>query len=140
SILIRLEYQVELSDYDWIIAKRHKLILLVYAILDVQESRYRHTNVVTYLDLIFIRVCSSKHDSSITYSHACSLLLTNSGPDKNPRYKKTVQMMIEHFDTYDFDTIIVAYFAPYQNAQLRTNNKELEKCNFKVAGDVLASI
>ncbi|CAG8717623.1 18158_t:CDS:2, partial [Cetraspora pellucida] len=156
---------VELPDHDWVVAERHKLILLVYAILDVQEGRYEHADAVTYLGPTFIRVHSDKHDSSTAYSHGKDfddlmnerklhnytttideqpkpvvVLLTDGGPDENPHYKKTVQMMIEHFDTYDLDTIIVACFAPHQNAQLRTNDKELEKRNFKAAGDVLASI
>ncbi|CAG8727673.1 13917_t:CDS:2, partial [Racocetra persica] len=180
---MRLEYQVELPDHDWVVAEKHKLIPSVYAILNIQEGRYRHTNTVTYSDPIFIRVCSGKHDSSTTYSHSKDfdnlmnerklhnytitideqskpvvVLLTDSGRDENPQYKKIVQMMIEHFDKYDLDTIIVACFALHQSvsnlvkrriaplshdladAQLRTNDEELEKRNFKAARNILVLI
>ncbi|CAG8627830.1 6430_t:CDS:2, partial [Scutellospora calospora] len=40
-----------------IITEKHKLIPLVYAILDIQEGP------------TFIRICSNKHDSSTAYSH-----------------------------------------------------------------------
>ncbi|CAG8766881.1 554_t:CDS:2, partial [Cetraspora pellucida] len=176
----------ELPDHDWVVAKKHKLIPSVYAILDVQEGRYGHADAVTYSGPTFIKVRSSKHDSSTAYSHGKDfdnlinkrklhnyittideqskpivVLLTDSGPEENSHYKKTVQIMFEHFDIYNLNTIIVACFAPHQtplshnlagvilrhnifethlDAQLRTNNKELEKHNFKAAGDVLASI
>ncbi|CAG8793471.1 5876_t:CDS:2, partial [Racocetra persica] len=68
-ILMRLEYQVKLPDHDWIVAKKHKLIPSVYAILDVKEGKYRHAEAVTYSDSIFIRIHSGKHDSSTVYSH-----------------------------------------------------------------------
>ncbi|CAG8605912.1 34232_t:CDS:2 [Racocetra persica] len=193
---MRLEYRVELLDHDWVVAERHKLIPSVYAVLDVQEGKYGHADAVTYSGPTFIRIHSSKHDSSTMYSHRKDfddlmnekqlrnyttttneqpkpvvVLLNDSGPDENPRYRKTIQMMIKHFDKYDLDTIIVACFASHQsasnpverriaplsydlasiilpydtfrthlNTQLRTNNEELEKRNFKAARDVLTSV
>ncbi|CAG8694869.1 3126_t:CDS:2 [Dentiscutata erythropus] len=162
------EYRVKLPDHDWVVAERHKLIPSVYAILDVKEDKYRQAEAVTYSGPIFIRIRSNKHNSSTVYSHSKDfndlmnekklhnytttineqpkpvvVLLSNSSPDENPRYRKTVQMIIEHFDKYDLDTIIVACFAPHQNASNpveRTNNEELEKRNFKAAGDILTSI
>ncbi|CAG8621288.1 13386_t:CDS:2, partial [Dentiscutata erythropus] len=195
-ILMRLEYRIELPDHDWVVAERHKLIPSVYTILDIQESKYGHADVVTYLGPTFIRICSSKHDSSTTYSHGKDfdnliseeqlrnytttineqpklvvVILNDSGPDENPQYKKTIQIIIEHFDKYDLDTIIVACFVLYQStlnpverqiaslshdlasvillhdmfgthldSQLKTNDDELEKCNFKAAGNALTSI
>ncbi|CAG8816739.1 22673_t:CDS:2, partial [Dentiscutata erythropus] len=99
------------------------------------------------------------------------VLISDSGPNENPRYRKTIQMMIEHFDKYNLDTIIVVCFAPHQSAsnlverqmvplshdlagvilphdtfgshldaQLKTNDEELEKRNFKAAADILTSI
>ncbi|CAG8576737.1 11521_t:CDS:2 [Dentiscutata erythropus] len=191
-----LEYRVELPDHDWVVAERHKLIPSVYAILDIQEGKYRQAEAVTYSGPTFIRICSDKHDRSTAYSHSKDfdnlmneeklrnytttmneqskpvvVLISDSGPDENSRYRKTIQMMIEHFDKYDLDTIIVACFAPYQSssnpverriaplshdladvilshdtfgshldAQLRTNDEELEKRNFKAAADILISI
>ncbi|CAG8520604.1 5119_t:CDS:1 [Dentiscutata heterogama] len=106
---MRLEYQVELPDYDWVIAERHKLIPSVYTILNIQKGKYGHAKAVTYSGSIFIRICSNKYDSSTTYFHSKDfddlmnekqlynfttttnkqsklvvVLLTNSGPNKNP--------------------------------------------------------
>ncbi|CAG8505696.1 20339_t:CDS:2 [Racocetra persica] len=99
------------------------------------------------------------------------LMISDGGPDENLHYKKTIQVMIEHFIKYDLDTIIVVCFASYQSTsnpverqiaslshdlariilshntfgshldnQLKTANEELEKSNFKMAGEILASV
>ncbi|CAG8842909.1 30795_t:CDS:1, partial [Racocetra persica] len=124
-----------------VIAERHKLIPSVYAVLDVQEGKYGHADAVTYLGPTFIRIRSGKHDSSTAYLYRKDfddlmnekqlrnyttttnkqpkpvvVLLSDGGPDENSWYRKTIQIMIEHFDKYDLDTIIVACFAPYQSA------------------------
>jgi hypothetical protein len=33
---MHVEYSVSLSDYDWVVAEKHKLILLVYAWIQIQ--------------------------------------------------------------------------------------------------------
>ncbi|CAG8838120.1 28776_t:CDS:1, partial [Gigaspora margarita] len=99
------------------------------------------------------------------------LMLADGGPDENSHYKKTIQVMIEHFIKYDLDTIIVVSFVLHQSAsnpverqmaplshnlariilphntfgshldeQLKTTDDELEKHNFKAAGEILASV
>ncbi|CAG8550095.1 7005_t:CDS:2 [Dentiscutata heterogama] len=139
-ILMKLEYRVELPDHDWVVAERHKLIPSVYAVLDVQEGKYGQAEAVTYSGPTFIRIRSGKHDSSTAYSHGKDfddlmveeklnnftttdgqpkpvvVMISDGGPDENPRYRKTVQMMVDHFTKYDLDTIIVACFAPHQSA------------------------
>ncbi|CAG8626371.1 10680_t:CDS:2 [Dentiscutata erythropus] len=113
-ILMRLEYRVKLPDHNWVVAERHKLIPSVYAILNVEEDKYENSKAVTYLGPTFIRVCSGKHDSSTAYSHgkdfdelmveeklhdytkidgqpkSVIVILSDGGPNKNPRYKKTI--------------------------------------------------
>ncbi|CAG8811559.1 952_t:CDS:1, partial [Dentiscutata erythropus] len=117
-ILMKLEYRVELPDHDWVVAKRHKLIPSVYAvlelILDIQKDKYEQAEAVTYLGPMFIRIRSGKHDSSTAYSHGKDfddlmvekklynftttngqpkpmvVMISNSGPDENPHYRKTV--------------------------------------------------
>ncbi|CAG8744682.1 11108_t:CDS:2, partial [Gigaspora rosea] len=130
-ILMRVEYRVELPDHDWVIAKKHKLILSVYAILEMQSGKYGNAKAITYLGPMFIRIRSGKHDTSTAYTHSKDfddlmsderlhnftttedgqskpvvLMLTDGGPDENLCYKKTIQVMIEHFIKYDLDTII----------------------------------
>ncbi|CAG8588871.1 40509_t:CDS:2 [Gigaspora margarita] len=195
-ILMKLEYRVELPDYDWVVAEKHKLIPSVYAILEMQSGKYGNVKAIIYSGPTFIRICSGKHDTSTTYIHSKDfddlmsdeilynftttedgqskpvvLMLSDGGPDKNSRYKKTIQVMIEHFIKYDLDTIIVVCFAPYQSAsnpverrmaslshdlagiilphdtfgshldeQLKTADDELEKRNFKAAGEILAFV
>ncbi|CAG8846408.1 23185_t:CDS:2, partial [Gigaspora margarita] len=99
------------------------------------------------------------------------LMLADGGPDENPCYKKTIQVIIEHFIKYNLDTIIAVCFALHQSVsnpverrmaplshdlagiilphdtfgshldeQLKTTDDELEKHNFKVAGEILASV
>ncbi|CAG8701212.1 5480_t:CDS:2, partial [Dentiscutata heterogama] len=96
------------------------------------------TEAVTYSGPTFIRIRSSKHDSSTAYSHGKDfdnliveeklhnftitdgqskpiiVIISNSGPNKNLCYRKIVQMI--------------------------TSDKELEKYNFKAAGNVLTSV
>jgi hypothetical protein len=33
---MHVEYSVRLSDHDWVVAEKHKLILLVYAGIQIQ--------------------------------------------------------------------------------------------------------
>ncbi|CAG8713128.1 14711_t:CDS:2, partial [Dentiscutata erythropus] len=66
---MRLEYRVKLPDHDWVVAKRHKLILSVYTILNMERGKYRNSEAVTYSGSTFIRVHSGKHDSSTAYSY-----------------------------------------------------------------------
>jgi hypothetical protein len=35
-LLMHVEYSVSLSDHDWVVAEKHKLILLVYAGIQIQ--------------------------------------------------------------------------------------------------------
>ncbi|CAG8754598.1 5777_t:CDS:2 [Dentiscutata erythropus] len=150
-ILMRLEYRVELLDHDWVVAKKHKQIPSVYAILDIQESKYEQAKAVTYSGPIFIRIRSGKHDSSTTYSHSKDfddlineeklrnytttneqpkpvvVLISDGGPNENPKYRKTIQMMIEHFDKYSGVILPHDTFGLYLDAQLKTNDEELEK-------------
>ncbi|CAG8798840.1 27705_t:CDS:2, partial [Dentiscutata erythropus] len=119
-----------------------------------KQGKYGQAEAVTYSGLTFIRIHSGKHDSSTAYSHGKDfddlineeklhnytttnkqpkpvvVLISDGGPNENSRYRKTIQMMIEHFDKYNLDTIIV----------LKTNDEELEKHNFKAAADILTSI
>ncbi|CAG8736863.1 35170_t:CDS:2 [Gigaspora margarita] len=114
-ILMRVEYRVELPDHNWIIAKKHKLILFDYAILKMQNNKYRNTEAITYSGSTFIRIRSGKPDTSTAYIHSKNfdnlmsnerlynftitedgqskpvvLMLTDGSPDENSRYKKTI--------------------------------------------------
>ncbi|CAG8771703.1 37106_t:CDS:2, partial [Gigaspora margarita] len=101
--------------------------------------KYENAEAIIYSGLIFIRIHSGKHDTSTAYTHSKDfddlisderlynftttedsqskpvvLMLTDSSPDENPCYKKT--MIIEHFIKYDLDTIIAVCFTSHQSA------------------------
>ncbi|CAG8634319.1 14227_t:CDS:1 [Dentiscutata erythropus] len=42
-------------------------------------------------------------------------MISDGGLDKNPCYRKTVQIMVDHFIKYDLDTIIMACYALHQS-------------------------
>ncbi|CAG8653221.1 7522_t:CDS:2 [Dentiscutata erythropus] len=137
------------------------------AVANKQEGgKYRNSKAITYSGSIFIRAHNSKHDSSTVYLYgkdfdelivkeklydytkmdgqpkSVIVILSDSGSNENFLYRKTIQIMIEYFDKYDLDTIIVIYFTLYQSASnlLRTVDEKLENHNFKVAEDVLTSM
>ncbi|CAG8797926.1 34009_t:CDS:2, partial [Racocetra persica] len=148
------------------IVERHKLIPLVYAVLDVQEGKYGHADAVIYSGPTFIRICSGKHDSSTTYSREKDFdNLMNEGQLRNyttttNKQPKPVVVLLSDgvcFAPYqsvsnlverriaplshDLAGVILPHdtFGTHLDTQLRTNDEELEKCNFKAAGDVLTS-
>ncbi|CAG7734334.1 unnamed protein product, partial [Allacma fusca] len=109
-ILMHMEYQVSLPDHDWVVASRHKLIPSVYA-----GMSFNSQGKMTYSGPIYIAVRSGKHDSSTAKSHAADIrqlfelpafaslvkrkdltvkpiviILSDGGPDENPRYPKTL--------------------------------------------------
>ncbi|CAG8548782.1 28643_t:CDS:2 [Dentiscutata erythropus] len=149
--------RVELPDHDWVVAKRHKLISSVYAILDIQEGKYGQAEAVTYSGPTFIRIRSGKHDSNTAYSHNKDFdNLMNE--EKLHNYTTTMDEQPACFAPYqsssnlvemriaplshNLASVILLYdiFGSHLDAQLRTNNKKLEKRNFKAAADILTSI
>ena len=92
------------------------------------------------------------------------MFLFDGGPDENPRFPKTLDVAIQHFQKYKFDGLLIsmsAYnqverrmaplskalaglvlphgtFGPHLDSQRRTVDLELEKQIFKKAGEVLA--
>ena len=67
-ILMHLDYKIRLSDHDFVIGGRHKLIPSVYAECNVQKN-----GKVSYSGKTFISVRSGKHDSSTAFTHAYDL-------------------------------------------------------------------
>ncbi|CAG8655556.1 17462_t:CDS:2, partial [Dentiscutata erythropus] len=116
---------------------------------------------VTYSDPTFIRICSSKHDSSTAYSHGKDfddlmveeklhnftmmdsqpkpvvVMISDGGSDKNPCYRKTVQMIVNHFIKYDLDTIIIACYALYQSA-FNLVKRQMASLSYNLAGIILS--
>lgn len=195
-LLMHMEYRVSLPDHDFVVAQRHKLIPSVYAGLVIKDKGFGQKDAVTYSGPSYVAIRSGKHDSSTAFTHAADfnrlyelpefdlitkrpdstkkpvcIVLTDGGPDENPRYIKTILCAIRHFKEHDFDALFLATNAPGRSAfnpverrmaplskelrgvilphdtygthldgSKRTKDTELEKSNFKAAGDVLAEI
>ncbi|CAG8626405.1 7581_t:CDS:2, partial [Dentiscutata heterogama] len=126
---MKLEYQVELPDHDWVVAERHKLISSDYAVLDEQEDKYEQAEAITY------SAKEKLHNFTIMDSQPKPMvvMISDGKPNENPCYRKTVQMIVNHFIKYNLDTIIMACYTPHQSISnsLKTSNEELEKHNFK---------
>ncbi|ESO03931.1 hypothetical protein HELRODRAFT_172961 [Helobdella robusta] len=134
SILMHLDYRIQLPDHDWVVAKRHKLIPSVYAVCVVKKDH------VSYSGPTAILIRSGKHDSSTAATHAynfqtlrgisqfeevmCSgnavkpvvIITIDGGPDENPRYPKTLAAAYHAFRKNDLDAIFIACHAPGHSA------------------------
>lgn len=109
-MLMHLEYKVRLPDHDFVVAKGHKLIPSVYALMAIKENQMGDPKAVTYSGPTYITIRSAKHCGSTAYSHAKDLqvlldkdfvqdhvrtsngdikpvviLVVDGGPDENPR-------------------------------------------------------
>ncbi|CAG8469436.1 7293_t:CDS:2 [Dentiscutata erythropus] len=143
---MKLEYRVELPDHYWVVAERHKLIPSVYTVLDIQEDKYRQAEAVTYSGPMFIKIRSSKHDSSTAYSHGKDfddlmpkpvvVMISDGGPDENPCYRKTVQIIVDHFIKYNLDTIIMVCYASHQSA-FNPVERQMAPLSYDLAGIIL---
>ena len=109
-ILMHLQYRVKLSDHDWVVANRHKLIPSVYTGINIKPQGLGYPEAVTYSGPTYIAIRSGKHDSSSAESHAVDfnrlanleefrditkigdqimplvIITVDGGPDENPRY------------------------------------------------------
>lgn len=110
SLVMHLNYRVQLPDHDFIIGERHKLIPSVYAGICIKPNGKGDPDDVTYSGPTFITVRSGKHSQSTAATHAYdfhnllknenfSEILKNNkgdvkpimiftvdgGPDENPR-------------------------------------------------------
>ena len=62
---MHMEYKVRLPDHDFGVGPRHTLIPSVYGVCQIKEN-----GELSYSGNTFITICSGKHDSSSTHTHA----------------------------------------------------------------------
>ena len=67
---MHMEYRVSLSDHDFIVAGKHKLIPSVYAAVKIIENEIGRPDSVTYSGPTFVAVRSAKHSRSSANTHA----------------------------------------------------------------------
>lgn len=147
-LLMHTEYRVRLHDHDWVVADKHKLIPSVYAFVEVEKNKMGDPAAVKYSGPTYIAIRSGKHDSSTAASHAYDLnsilqneefssftrtkdgelkpviiIISDGGPDENPRYAKVINQAISHFKKNNFDAVFVATNAPGRSAFNRVERR-----------------
>ena len=58
AILMRVEYEVRLTDHSFAVADRHKLNVSVIAFHDIQRNKFGNPSIASYKGETFIRVRS----------------------------------------------------------------------------------
>ncbi|KAF2894447.1 hypothetical protein ILUMI_11727, partial [Ignelater luminosus] len=130
---MRVEYRVLLSDHDWVIASKHKLIPSVYAGCIIKANDMGRAEAVTYSGPIYVAVRSDRHSSSTASSHAKDAY---GGPDENPRYAKVISHALHHFVEHDLDTIFIFTNAPGKSAFNRVERRMAALCQ-QLSGFIL---
>lgn len=156
---MHLEYRILLTDHDWVVAERHKLIPSVYAGVNVELNNFGKD--VGYSGPTHISIRSGKHTSSTANTHAYDfesllsipsfkpLMMTESntekpviiifvdgGPDENPRYRKVKNFAIEHFKKYNLDALFIATNAPGRSTYNRVERR-MSPLSKRLAGVIL---
>ena len=73
AILMQVEHEVRLADHLFAVADRHKLNVSVIAFHDIQPNKFGNPSVVSCKGETFIRVRSSKHDTSTIWDNCIDL-------------------------------------------------------------------
>ena len=107
-LLMHLDYKVRLPDHTFVVGERHTLIPSVYGIHDLNKK-----DELTYSGETFIRIRSSKHESSTAYTHArdirelfmrerlypkpIMIIMSDGASDVAPRFPKPLNVAIDLF-------------------------------------------
>ena len=159
-MLMHIEYKVQLSDHDFAVASKHKLVPSVIAAISVKENSIGKQGV-TCSGLTYIALRSAKHTSATALDHltdmkrVCSLpeftdylatpdglpkpvmiVTVDGGPDENPRYTKTIQCAVDYFCTFNLDALFIATNAPGRSAFNRVERR-MAPLSHDLAGVVL---
>ncbi|XP_051172161.1 uncharacterized protein LOC127288626 [Leptopilina boulardi] len=70
SVLMHIEYRVQLPDHDWVIAAKHKLTPSVYADASIEPHGSGSPEAVGYSDPTYITIRSGKHSSNTAATHS----------------------------------------------------------------------
>lgn len=146
--LMHVEYRVTLPDHDWVVAKKHKLIPSVYAVIEIAENKFGDPSAVSYSGPTYIAIRSGKHSSSNASTHALDfkkltslkefqelaktedgqlkpvvMISTDGGPDENPRYPSVISFAVQTFSEFDLDALFVFTNAPGHSAYNRVERR-----------------
>ena len=135
-LIMHMEYEVRLPDHDFVVASKHKLVPSVYAACEIQTASARCQPKISYTGLLYISICSLKHESSTAFTHGCDfdhvlkleefasvakngdqvkpivLAFVDGGIYENPRFPKVLSVDIDHFRKYKLNVYIAMTHAP----------------------------
>ena len=80
-LLMHMEYQVTLPDYEFVVGSRHKLIPSVVGDMKVVKSKHLTNDGVTYSGPTYIAIRSAKHSGSSTFHHLQDMNRARSLPE-----------------------------------------------------------
>ena len=136
-MLMYMEYQVTLSDHDFVVAPKHKLILSVISDMKLVKSKDLTNDAVTYPGVTYIGIRNAKHSASSAFAHfqdmmrvlslpefatsfqvdrheekKVMIVTVDGGPDETRDIKKTINCLIKYFVEKGIDAFFLATNAP----------------------------
>ena len=79
-LLMHMEYQVTLSDHDFVVGFKHKLIPSVIGNIKAVKSKGLTNDAVSYFGHTYIAIRSGKHSGSSASHHLCGMNKVRSLP------------------------------------------------------------
>ena len=160
-MLMHMEYQVTLSDHDFVVAPKHKLIPSVIGDMKLVKSKDLTNDAVSYSGATNIGIRSAKHSASSAFARFQDMMRVRSlpefatsfqadrheekkamivkvdgGPDENPRYEKTINCSIKYFVEHGLDVLFLATNAPGCSAFNRVERR-MVKLSKELSGVIL---
>ena len=156
---MHMEYKVIISDYDYVVASRHKLIPSVTGDMQVRENDFSR-DAGTYSAPTYCAIRRAKHSGSSAYHHLHNIkriwsldifdgslknngeakpvmiVTVDGGPDKNPGYTKTIECAIDYFLSQNLAAFFLATNAPGRSA-FNWVERRMVKVSKELSGVVL---
>ena len=66
---MHMTYEIRLPDHDFVVATLHKLTPSVYAACEIVKCSSKSDSSISYSGPMHIAIRSGKHDSSTAYTH-----------------------------------------------------------------------
>ena len=120
-LIMHTDYKIHLPDDDFVKATKRKLTPSVYARCKICSTSSRVAPDIAYSGLRYTAICSGEHDSNTAYTHGhdfdhvleleelqsldkhdgvikpVAIIISDGGPDENPRFPKTLDVAIHYF-------------------------------------------
>ena len=137
---MHVSHEIRLPNHDFVKATKHKLTPSVYAGCETQSPSAWADSEISYSGPTYVPIRSGKHDSSTACSQgndfnhvmemkefqepvkvddvtkSIPIILCDGGPDENPQFSKTLDVLIQHFKEFNFDVMFVSTLAPSMSA------------------------